>query len=43
MNFVVLPTGGDLDPAYQSQRQLLGVNGSAHLIKPGKGIVVSNR
>jgi len=42
MNFVMLPAGGDLDPAHQPQRQLLGVDGTAHLIKPGKGIVVSD-
>ena len=42
MDLVVLPAGGDLDPAHQSQRQLLYFDGSAHLIKPGEGIVVSN-
>ncbi len=42
MDLVMLPAGGDLDPAHQPQRQLLILDGAAHLIKPGKGIVVSN-
>ncbi len=42
MDLVMLPASGDLDPAHQPQRQLLGFDGAAHLIKPGKGVVVSN-
>lgn len=42
MDLVMLPAGGDLDPAHQPQRQLLVLDGAAHLIKPGKGVVVSN-
>ncbi len=42
MDLVMLPAGGDLDPAHQSQRQLLGGDGAACLIKAGKGVVVSD-
>ncbi|MNF69647.1 hypothetical protein D3C84_515350 [compost metagenome] len=43
VDLVVLPPGGDLDPAHQSQRQLFVLDRLADFIKPVKGVVVSDR